>query len=243
MSVISIDGSSLGNALTQLLCAEDISPGEFYVYVLFRPDGRPCYVGKGRGNRWLHHERNPRHYNKHLARIITRAGGTLSKVKFREGLSNDDASRIETALIAYIGRKPNGPLVNLTDGGDGKRGYVAPQSTREKISRANTGKKMSPEGRARMSAASRGKPKSLNHNLAVSAALKGRSYSDETLQKMREGAARRWARESERDILRNYHAMMTPEQRAQRSLTIKLATIEAMKDPHIRAKISESRRR
>lgn len=92
---------------------------DFYIYVIFRLDGRPCYVGKGRGRRWLQHERKT--HNPHLREIIRQANGCeLPKVKIREGLGSAEALEIEAALIKAIGRKDNGgPLVNLTDGGEG----------------------------------------------------------------------------------------------------------------------------
>ncbi len=87
----------------------------FYVYVLFRPNGTPCYVGKGKDDRWL---RMRRRHNKHLSGIIKAAGGEIPSVKVRDGLSEHEAFDIEIALIAAIGREANGgPLVNLTDGG------------------------------------------------------------------------------------------------------------------------------
>ncbi len=122
---------------------------DYYIYVLFRPDGgAPCYVGKGKGNRWKKHER--RCYNPHLSNIIAQAKGRpLAKIKFRENLTETEAFDIEKWLIRAIGRETNGgPLVNLTDGGDGVSGRT-PEGI-ERIRRARLGSKHSPETRARM---------------------------------------------------------------------------------------------
>jgi hypothetical protein len=91
----------------------------FYVYVLFRPDGRPCYVGKGKGKRWL---RNERPNNPHLRNIVRKAkqeGKELPRIKMRDGLTEAEAFELERIFIKAMGREPNGPLVNLTDGGEG----------------------------------------------------------------------------------------------------------------------------
>jgi len=179
----------------------------FYVYILFRPNGVPCYVGKGTRGRWLHHERvGTKHYNKHLARIIARAGGILPKVKVREGLTEAEAIETEVALIAAIGRGKHGPLVNLTDGGDGKSGWVPSDETKAKIAAANGGLKRSDELRARLSAAHRGKTKTPEHRAKIGASQVGKIMSDVSRQKMREAAALRWARPDARDALRVYHA-------------------------------------
>jgi len=129
----------------------------FYVYVLFRPDGRPCYIGKGKGNRWLCHERYETS-NLHLKRIIKNAGGELPKVKLYERLTEQRAFELEVELIKYIGReKDNGPLVNLTDGGDGVsggenhwNGKTHPETSKA-IGRALKGRKFTSEWRKRLS--------------------------------------------------------------------------------------------
>lgn len=169
--------------------------GAFYVYVIFRPNGVPCYVGKGTRGRWLEHERmGAKHYNKHLGRIIKNAGGELPKVKLREGLTEADALATEIALIAAIGRGKHGPLVNLTDGGDGQTGWVPSDETRAKIGAANSGLKRSDELRARLSAAHKGKIKSPEHRAKIGAAQVGKVMSEASRQKMRESSAKRWAR-------------------------------------------------
>ena len=145
---------------------------DFYVYVLFRPTGIPCYVGKGRGNRWLEHEqRGPRHHNKHLARIIAKAGGQLPKVKIRENLTDAEACAIEIEFIKAIGREANGgPLVNLTDGGEGTRRTQSAEERARRIATFNT-----LEVREKMRLSHLGKP----------SGNRGRTASEETRERLR----------------------------------------------------------
>jgi hypothetical protein len=143
---------------------------ESYVYILFRPNGVPCYVGKGVGDRWLAHERQT--HNSHLARIIKKAGGSLPKVKIRENLTDAEACETEKAFITAIGRKANGgPLVNMTDGGDGLAGYVHTELSREKIGIAHRGKIVSEDSRDKMRNARLGKSFHTKEGLERIAAL------------------------------------------------------------------------
>src|ERR1035437_8032610 len=130
----------------------------FYVYIYFRPDtGTPCYVGKGRGKRWLKSRSNA-----HLCNLIAKFG-TAPCVKIRSGLSEAEAFATEIALIKAIGRGQHGPLFNLTDGGDGASGAKRTDETRAKMSAALKGKQnalgriATAETRAKISAALRGK--------------------------------------------------------------------------------------
>ena len=96
---------------------------DFYVYVIFRPNGAPCYVGKGHGSRWRRHERGS--HNLHLRRIYDQYRADLPIVKVREHLYESEAFEAEIALIAALGRQQHGGcLVNLTDGGEGVRGHI-----------------------------------------------------------------------------------------------------------------------
>jgi hypothetical protein len=117
-----------------------------------------------------------------IIRKAIREGFEIPKVFLRTDLTETDAFYFERLFIRVIGRGKNGPLVNLTDGGEGITGLFWTDEHRANISRANKGrvspwkgKTASPESRVKMSAAHKGKPSS----------WKGRSPSPETREKMR----------------------------------------------------------
>jgi hypothetical protein len=147
-----------------------------YVYAYFRLDGvTPCYIGKGKGERWLHKSKAGGR-NLHFVRLVAQAralGKELPRIKVAEGLTDSEAMQLEVDLIRLIGREANGgPLVNLTDGWDGPNGY---KWTLEQIEAHKTRlpKTRSPEWRAAISAGLKGKPKSPEHVLAAAAARRG----------------------------------------------------------------------
>lgn len=133
--------------------ADSVIPrSDFYVYIIFRPNGVPCYVGKGRGERDQFHELKGSH-NPHLKAIFKLAGGLLPRIRYRENLSNKSALALEATLIAAIGREIyGGLLVNQTDGGEGGGGIVRSLEYIEKQRKSQTGKKASVETRAKLSA-------------------------------------------------------------------------------------------
>src|ERR1017187_5910233 len=112
----------------------------FYVYVRFRPNGVPCYIGKGTGSRW---SRKPETYNNSYLVRIAKKYGLLPVVIIRNHLSEQEAFEIEKALIKAIGRGNDGPLANLTDGGEGVSGL--PLEIRKKMGAGKIGKSQSPE--------------------------------------------------------------------------------------------------
>lgn len=92
----------------------------FYVYVLSRPDGRPFYVGKGKGQRIFQHEwdaqRGIKNYKCNIIRKIWREGREVHRSIVFISPNELDALHFETTLIHAIGRPY---LANQTKGGDG----------------------------------------------------------------------------------------------------------------------------
>lgn len=115
---------------------------DFYVYVYLdtRKEGEfmygdlkfnhePFYIGKGCNKRMLFHlyesanTKSKIRFNK--IRSIRKIGLEPIVYKLYENLTEVDSLRIETETIKIIGRKDlnNGPLINLTDGGEGESGW------------------------------------------------------------------------------------------------------------------------
>lgn len=124
---------------------------ETYVYALM--DGRkpgpfrygrfvfafePFYIGKGvRRRAFAHIEIALRRHSKpsprtNKIRKILRQGSEVVIRIMKRRLTDTDAIAYERKIIARVGRNPIGPLVNLTDGGEGMAGYRASASTKQK---------------------------------------------------------------------------------------------------------------
>ena len=75
----------------------------------------------------------------------------------RKGLSWDEVCKWEQRYIAHYGRQNTGTgiLRNLTDGGEGSRGVVVSEATRQKLREKNIGKKLTEEAKRRIGEASR----------------------------------------------------------------------------------------
>jgi group I intron endonuclease len=115
-------------------------PGE-YRYGNLKFDFEPFYIGKGTGDRIttsLLDRESPFKVNK--IKKIKRLGGEIVKLKLFENLENLEALEREIEVINKIGRRDlkNGPLVNQTDGGDGRLNSPHSQETKDILREINT---------------------------------------------------------------------------------------------------------
>jgi hypothetical protein len=173
-------------------------PGQFYTYLLKRPDGRPFYIGKGncKGFRIEEHGKEAlslkclNSYKRNIIKKIWEEGQQIDYeivlfTKFEE-LAFDK----EIELINFYGRKNNGTgiLSNMTDGGEGCIGHVVTKECREKISNACKGKTISEEQRKRLSEFHTGLGHSEETKQKLSFSHKRENLSKETLQRMSEAS-------------------------------------------------------
>lgn len=109
-------------------------PGKFQ-YENFSFDYEPFYIGKGKGNRINSHDKpkDTKTHKKAKIQKIKRLGFEVIKIKLFEDLSESSAFELEKSTISIIGRKDKneGPLLNLTDGGEGSSGRI--HSKEEKL--------------------------------------------------------------------------------------------------------------
>lgn len=112
---------------------------------------------------------NPRLYA--LVKKTIRIIGFVPKRKIGINLTEQQAFDLEFRSITNIGKFPNGPLLNLTDGGDGASNPTS--EVRIKLRNRWLGKKHSKETREKMSAWQRGRKLSDEHRKNISNARLG----------------------------------------------------------------------
>lgn len=177
-----------------------------YVYIYVDPKSKePFYVGKGYGERMFGHLYEAKTIGRfkkgvranwhkvHKIRKIQREQGTDPDIQIYEnGLTEKKAFSIERKLIKKIGRSDLGlgPLLNLTDGGEGRSGFIFSDESLKKLSIAFSGssnpmygmkgelapwwrKKHSEETKKKMSKGMKGIKRSLEARQNMSKAKKG----------------------------------------------------------------------
>ncbi len=119
----------------------------FYIYIYLDPRKfgkysyknlgflyKPIYIGKGKDDRYIRIDnRTPIFINKFNK--IKKSGLEPIIIKLYKNLSEEESLKKEIELIDEIGRLDlgNGPLLNMTDGGDGVSGYKHKEETKKKL--------------------------------------------------------------------------------------------------------------
>jgi hypothetical protein len=157
-----------------------------YTYMLVDPRSNlPFYIGKGHGHRCDFHVDEAKYYLNRKSPKLTKIRKLLSLglkpivVKVDEGISDDQAIELECFLISEI-RDFGIPLTNMTDGGDGAKGYRHTSEHKQRMSQMQAGRIFSDEHLRKMR-----KPKSLEgrKNMAIARLLSAYRPSEETKQK------------------------------------------------------------
>ena len=113
----------------------------FYVYVYIDTERDiPMYVGKGKNARCSVHLRNASNLKLRNRISALKANGLKPEIVVYSQPDEETALREEVALIAKYGRRDldTGTLYNMTDGGEGKSGWIPSAQTRARISKSNS---------------------------------------------------------------------------------------------------------
>jgi hypothetical protein len=192
----------------------------YYTYIYIDPsrNNEPIYIGKGKCNRAYYHLKL-KGKSPFISRLKhMKVCGVKPIIKFIvKDISEEDAHWNEQYLIMWYGRKDlgKGPLLNLTDGGEGVSGRKTSNLTKEKMSLAKIGKPRSEEEKKNMrKPKTSGKPKTEEQRKKLSISLMGKNKgqkrseetkkqmslakigkprSEEVRKKISEGAKLRWA--------------------------------------------------
>lgn len=162
-----------------------------YVYIWFRPDWTPFYVGIGKTpSRWNPLRAKNKDRNELCMRIIRKYGAHNIHVQKHTGLSWKDACKEERSLIAHFGRiEDGGLLANFTDGGEG---VVNP---RKEVSEAKRKRLMDPSNPMRTAHVR------LNSDPEIAQRRNESLKSQEVRAKHKKNADERWSDPAKRDAL------------------------------------------
>lgn len=160
-------------------------PG-IWIYNEYEFSHEPFYVGRGVGNRYrIHLYRAKQKTGLVTKRNLNRIRGILYEgmepiIEFiKEDISYEESVELEIHAISTMGRKDlnKGPLLNLTDGGEGPNGYVFTEEVKQRIREKVTGDLSPVKGRKRT-------PEEVKR---ISEKQIGKYVSDETRRKLSEG--------------------------------------------------------
>lgn len=112
----------------------------FYIYGYYEKDyAEPFYIGKGHGNRaWDHLQLSKGDQSTPFYKKLASLNWQAEIIILEEGMTENEAFEFEVQSIAFFGRKDQGagPLLNLTDGGEGATGFKHSEATKEICRRA-----------------------------------------------------------------------------------------------------------
>jgi len=171
---------------------------KYVIYEHWRPDTNACfYVGLSRvAKRPYDMVRNRNVHHKRIVAKLAKEGLSTEVRVVETGLSKEEAVAAEIRRIAHYGREN---LTNMTAGGDGVaeldaeskrvvaaklKAYLAIPESRERLRRAQLGRKHTEETRAKVSAALRRRIHSEETKLKRAAAHIGSARTDEAKRNM-----------------------------------------------------------
>lgn len=106
-----------------------------FVYRHIRLDtNQPFYIGIGKDERYYFRATKKSQRNIHWKRIVDKTDYRVEILM--DDITYDEAKEKEIEFIKLYGRinLSNGPLCNMTDGGEGNLGYIVTEETRKKLS-------------------------------------------------------------------------------------------------------------
>lgn len=148
----------------------------FYVYLHIRVDTKEIfYIGKGTGDRAYRKNNRSKWWNN----IVNKHDYIVHIVD--EKLSEATAFELETFLISEIGRADLnlGPLINMTNGGDGVSGYKFTDEQRKALSDSHKGEKSHLFGKRGIDVPHFGRKQSEEEKIKRSNSLKGLKRSQD----------------------------------------------------------------
>jgi hypothetical protein len=159
------------------------------------------YIGIGKNESRAYKINNR---NKHWIHIADKIGWDVDILI--EGISWEDACKIEKGMIADYGRKDlgTGQLVNMTDGGDGTVGYIPTEEAKQKNREWHQNKKLTEDHKKNIGIAGIGRFQSQQKRDKLKKANEGKITTPETSGKISSTLIKLWSTEEYRsNIKRN----------------------------------------
>jgi hypothetical protein len=182
----------------------DLTKPGVFTYHDLEFEYEPFYVGKGNESRVYTSLKRGSDFKMNKINKVSK--NNIKVIKLYENLDNSESLNLEKVIISKIGRRDRklGPLVNLTDGGDGR--LVSPHSeeTKNKISETKKSQNIqithTEETKEKLREMNKGEKNPMfgkhhseeikeKHSLRISGVnhpMYGKKHSDETLKKIKD---------------------------------------------------------